>query len=74
MNLFLAGIYFNQDALADFEKLLMGYSQKDQQVFVLADDQTKQYCWPLLEPYFQSIQIKINLITIPHGEENKNLH
>ncbi len=74
MNLSLAGIYFNQDALADFEKLLMVFSQNDQQVFILADDQTKQYCWPLLEPYFQSIQIKINLITIPHGEENKSLH
>ncbi len=74
MNIAVAGIYFNQDALLDFDKVLMTCSQNDQQVFVLADDQTKQYCWPLLEPYFQSIQIKINLITIPHGEENKNLH
>lgn len=74
MNLSLAGIYFNQDALVDFKKLLMVFSQNDQQVFMLADDQTKQYCWPLLEPYFQSVHIKINLITIPHGEQNKNLH
>lgn len=73
MNPYTASLFFNQDALADFEKQIRVFKYKRQKVFVLLDDHTRHYCWPLIRSYFIEIQNDTILIEIPHGEENKNL-
>jgi 3-dehydroquinate synthase len=41
------------------------------QYYVLADDNTQRYCWPLLQE--ACADIALQLITIPEGEDHKNL-
>ncbi len=73
MNPYTASLFLNQDALADFEKQIRVFKQKRQKVFVLLDDHTRYFCWPLIQAYFIEIQNDTMFVEIPHGEENKNL-
>ncbi|MDD4373049.1 MAG: 3-dehydroquinate synthase [Bacteroidales bacterium] len=73
MNPYSASLFFDQDALADFQQLLRVFKQKRQKIFVLLDDNTRLYCWPLIQSYCAEMQDDIALIVIPHGEENKNI-
>lgn len=61
-------IYFGTDVLEKLAEILI--NKEYSKVFVLVDNNTKNYCWPILSPYLVNFQ----LIEIEAGESNKNLH
>ncbi len=63
-------VYFNQNGFQKLEKLIETNNYSS--VFVLVDSNTKKYCLPILKKTL-IIPIKINLLTIPPGEEFKTI-
>lgn len=72
MNTIQSGIYFDQDALLDLRKKLKAFIANRQKLFLLADNNTRCFCWPVFQSWFPDILKNIILIEIPSGEENKN--
>jgi len=72
MNTFQSGIYFNQDALSDLGRKLNAFINNRKKIFLLADSNTKLFCWPVFQSWFPDIAAHFILIEIPSGEENKD--
>ncbi|MEN8118789.1 MAG: 3-dehydroquinate synthase [Bacteroidota bacterium] len=53
---------------SDLKLLLKGYN--DRQIFILVDENTRQFCYPQVEEFLPK---NIQLISIKSGEENKNI-
>lgn len=60
-------IYFGNDVLEQLSELLIERSYS--KVFVLLDENTKKYCWPLLSSYLVDTQT----IEIKSGEDSKTI-
>ncbi|MFY8020887.1 MAG: 3-dehydroquinate synthase, partial [Bacteroidia bacterium] len=60
-------IYFGNDVLEQLSELLIERSYS--KVFVLLDENTKKYCWPLLSSYLVDTQT----IEIKSGESSKTI-
>src|SRR5438477_239511 len=60
-------IFIGEDSLASLDQFLPGHSS----VFILADENTKKKCLPLLKKAF-SAPISLSVIQIKSGERNKN--
>ena len=59
---------FFSNKINDLQFQLKAY--QNQRIFVLVDENTRQYCFPLIKEFLPQ---NIKLITIKSGEENKNI-
>lgn len=66
----ISNLYIGKNIFSELLKLLEKF--KDSKVFILVDENTKQYCLPLLQKKLENFSNYI-LIEIGSGEENKNL-
>ena len=64
--------YFADEAIEEIERRIKAYKRAYRPIFVLCDTHTHEHCLPLLQEYVSSDFVK-NTLTIPAGEENKNI-
>ena len=64
-------LYFVDEAVVALEKQLKEYKKANKRVFVLCDSHTRKYCLPLLYGYVSDFEL--NILTMPAGEEHKNI-
>jgi 3-dehydroquinate synthase len=63
-------VFYEESGQSQLESFIEFHSKNDTQVIVLADNNTVEYCLPLLE---QKTPWELPVIEIPAGEKNKNL-
>jgi len=64
--------YFASEAVTALEKQIKEYKKAGRTVFLLCDTNTQRDCLPLLRS-FVSFDFVDDMLTIPAGEENKNI-
>jgi 3-dehydroquinate synthase len=65
-------LYFDNEAINALKKYIEECRKENRSVFILCDAHTKGYCLPILRHYI-SFPFIDEVITIPFGEENKNI-